>query len=356
MGEAAKAYAQRRPESAVLHQVLGNNLDAFRREVYARGKTLPAYVEKEFAAFLDCGNLERGFVRLKCDECDHERLLAFSCKRRGFCPSCCGRRMNEAELRIANEVFPHQAARQWVLSMPMPLRFYCARNRPLISKLARIFCEGVEQAIRRNLRRRGVRRARSGGVLFIQRLGGALNLNVHFHAIFLDGGYVGKPGEDLAFHDVGAELTSEDVAKAVEKIAVRAVKMLRRAGLLDDDNCIDLEPDAIALCDGASVKNLIAFGARAGKPVRRIRIPTSDGKPRVVGDLVAEMNGFNLKADKVVKAHQRWKLARLVRYVARPPIATERLLLADDGESVRYVMKNPWSDGTVEIRLSGIEM
>lgn len=175
MGEAARAYVPRRPESTVLHQVLANNLDAFRRELYARGKALPAYVESEFAAFLDCGNLERGFARLKCTECDHERLLAFSCKRRGFCPSCCGRRMNEAELRIVNEVFPHKAARQWVLSMPMPLRFYCARNRPLISKLARIFCAGVEQAIRKNLRKRGVRGTRSGGVLFIQRLGGALN-------------------------------------------------------------------------------------------------------------------------------------------------------------------------------------
>jgi len=48
--------------------------------------------------------------------------------------------------------------------------------------------------------------------------------------------------------------------------------------------------------------------------------------------------------------------ATVLDYPTVPPIATERLLLADDGESVRYVMKNAWSDGTIEIRLSGIEM
>lgn len=158
------------------------------------------------------------------------------------------------------------------------------------------------------------------------------------------------------FYDLADDLTSEDVAATLEKIATRSIKMLKVAGLIDDDQGDEVDPEGIDLCDGASIKNMIAFGERAGKPVRRIRIPLKDGKPRIVGELVAEMNGFNLKADKAVKAHQRWKLARLIRYVARPPIATERLIFAEDGQSVRYVMKNPWSDGTTEIRLSGIEL
>ncbi|MBK7963297.1 MAG: transposase zinc-binding domain-containing protein [Bdellovibrionales bacterium] len=37
---------------------------------------------------LRCGILAHGFLRLKCEDCDHEHLVAFSCKRRGFCPSC----------------------------------------------------------------------------------------------------------------------------------------------------------------------------------------------------------------------------------------------------------------------------
>jgi hypothetical protein len=38
--------------------------------------------------YLDCGDLHCGFARVKCTECGHEYLLAFSCKRRHFCPSC----------------------------------------------------------------------------------------------------------------------------------------------------------------------------------------------------------------------------------------------------------------------------
>ena len=43
------------------------------------------------------GRLEHGFRRVRCDDCQAERLVAFSYKRRGFCPSCGDRRMAEAE-------------------------------------------------------------------------------------------------------------------------------------------------------------------------------------------------------------------------------------------------------------------
>jgi hypothetical protein len=45
---------------------------------------IPEVVEK----FLECGDLARGFARIRCDHCKEDRLLAFSCKGRGFCPSC----------------------------------------------------------------------------------------------------------------------------------------------------------------------------------------------------------------------------------------------------------------------------
>lgn len=270
--------------------------------------------------------------------------------------------MNEAEHRLMEELFPRQAARQWVLSIPIPLRFLCARNRSLINRLVRIFAEAIEQLIRKKLRQRGINRPRSGGVLFIQRIGGALNLNVHFHVIFLDGAYSDCPETPakLNFHDLAGDLRSEDIAATVKKIALRAIKMLQKQGLIDDgtgaSDALDVEPDGIGLCDGASIKSLIAYGERAGQRVRRIRLNMNETEPRIRGELVAEMHGFNLKADKLVKAHQRWKLARLVRYVARPPVALERLVMADDGKSVRYLMKNPWSDGTTEILLSGVEL
>src|SRR6266704_3223034 len=54
---------------------------------------VPKHARKELEAYLDCGLLCRGFARLRCGSCNESRLVAFSCKGRGFCPSCLGRRM-----------------------------------------------------------------------------------------------------------------------------------------------------------------------------------------------------------------------------------------------------------------------
>jgi Transposase zinc-binding domain len=64
---------------------------------------LPAFVEQEFRDFLTCGILAHGFARLRCTECTLERLVPFSCKWRGFCPSCGGRRMTEGAGRLVDE-------------------------------------------------------------------------------------------------------------------------------------------------------------------------------------------------------------------------------------------------------------
>jgi len=49
---------------------------------------LPAYVKKEFDAFLDFGILINVFLRLHCSDCQHEKRVAFFCKKRGLYPSC----------------------------------------------------------------------------------------------------------------------------------------------------------------------------------------------------------------------------------------------------------------------------
>ena len=48
-----------------------------------------------FEEYLKCERLEHGFFRLRCDSYHAEHLVALSCKKRGFCPSCGARRMAE---------------------------------------------------------------------------------------------------------------------------------------------------------------------------------------------------------------------------------------------------------------------
>ena len=90
---APSAYSRHRPETTLLYQLIAEYYPRFRDRRAAEGRALPCYVEDEFAAYLKCGLLEHGFLRVKCDACQAEKLVAFSCKRRGFCPSCGARRM-----------------------------------------------------------------------------------------------------------------------------------------------------------------------------------------------------------------------------------------------------------------------
>ena len=70
------------------------------------GRTLPIFVHQEFEAYLKCGRLEYGFSRVRCQACHAERLVVFSCKRRGFCPSCGARRMVETAALLVDAILP----------------------------------------------------------------------------------------------------------------------------------------------------------------------------------------------------------------------------------------------------------
>lgn len=96
---------------------------------------LPEYVQREFEDYLRCGRLEQGFLRVCCDNCHAEHLVAFICKRRGFCPSCGARRIAESAALLVDEVFPEQPVRQWVLSFPYPLRFLFAARPDVMGQV-----------------------------------------------------------------------------------------------------------------------------------------------------------------------------------------------------------------------------
>jgi len=80
-------YRRHRPELTVLYQTVERYWPEFRERAEEAGG-LPKFVVKEFEAFLRCGRLEAGCLHLVCQSCGHSQLVAFSCKRRGFCPLC----------------------------------------------------------------------------------------------------------------------------------------------------------------------------------------------------------------------------------------------------------------------------
>src|SRR5262249_16253268 len=113
------------PSQTLLYRVVADHLETFLAPLHADpdASGLPAYVEREFFDYLQCGVLAHGFLRLGGDTCHHELLLAFSCKRRGFCPSCAGRRMAQTAAHLVEQVLPWVPTRQWVVSVPVPRRY-----------------------------------------------------------------------------------------------------------------------------------------------------------------------------------------------------------------------------------------
>jgi hypothetical protein len=278
-------------------------------------------------------------------------LVAYSCNGRGFCPSCGARRRVDAAALLVDEVLPHRPVRQWVLSVPFALRFLFARDPAALSGALGIVIRAIGTHL---INKAGFTRAQAqtGAVTFIQRFGGALNLNVHLHILVLDGVYVRRPGDGLRFVAVAAP-TSSELQRLVERISERVGRHLERRGLLirDADSAyLDWDEDQASMLDdlaGHSITYRVAVGPHRGQKAFTLQtLPaiTEDDEP---GELAAA-GGFSLHAGIAARANQRDTLERLCRYVARSAVADSRLSLTGEGR-IRYSLKTPWRDGTTHV-------
>ena len=88
----AQVYRSRHPECTVLHRALALHFERFLLTYEERFQEAHGYlrrcVEPAVHRYLDCGIFDQGFARVRCPDCRHEFLVAFSCKLRGLCPSC----------------------------------------------------------------------------------------------------------------------------------------------------------------------------------------------------------------------------------------------------------------------------
>jgi len=333
----------------------------FQAELASHGKYLPAYVTKEFDEYLKCGMLEHGFLRVRCESCHDEKLVAFSCKKRGFCPSCGARRMADSAALLVDEILPHQPMRQWVLSVPFPLRFLFAGHPVVMGKALGI----VYRTIATHLSHKaGLAKTSSqtGAVTLIQCFGGALNLNIHYHMLFLDGVYIEDQYGVLRFRRVKAP-TSDELFKLTHTIARRVGRYLERRGLLESDGGnIFLTQAAVGVDNetplnhllGSSITYRIATGPQQGRKVMTLQTLPDCGDDRFT-TRVGHVAGFSLHAGVATKANERAKLERLCRYITRPAVSTKRLSMTRNGR-VRYELKTPWRNGTTHVIFEPLDL
>ncbi len=279
--------------------------EAFRRGWASVSGCVPTRVKQEAQRYLECGQLRCGFVEVTCEGCNESRLIAFSCKGRGWCPSCTARRAAETGLHLAT-VLPRVSHRQWTVSLPFRVRLAVVKQPRLLKCLERRFLKAIWRWQRQQAKRVGHenRFSLGGGVCFTQWFGSRLQLTPHLHVLV-------------------PEALWADSGECVELEAPRdddVGRILHRTLRQTRSDWGELSA-AWAEDDFEQLQHL-AIQARLA-----LEVPASPHRRRRLA--VAE--GFSLHADTAVHGHDRVGLERLCRYGARGRIAECRLRkLADD--------------------------
>src|SRR5271170_302113 len=143
---------------------------------------------------------------------------------------------------LVTRVLPRAPYRQWVITVPKPLRLVLARDPAWTSFVGNACVRAIGAWQRRIARVHGHGASRSGAVLFVQRFGGLVNLNVHFHIVVPDGVFV-DDGDGLRF-EMHPVPTSADLLAILDRIVRRVARRLA-ADARDDDDA-DAPPDVLA--------------------------------------------------------------------------------------------------------------
>ena len=237
--------------------------------------------------------------------------------------------MTDRAAHLVDHVFPQVPVRQWVLTLPPRIRYVLAWDHALCRAVVAVYLRAVLGWLRRRAHSRGVARGRGGAVAIVQRFGAALNLNVHIHALVMDGVYAADGAGDVRFYpcEYGDDA---GVGPLLATIQRRIEALLIRRGVPDGSDGFDApdrwaeEAPALAGLAAASVRGVAALGARAGAPVRRWGDAIDAPDPPALGRWHARQYGFDLHAGMAVPAAARDRLERLCRYALRPPVGQDR--------------------------------
>ena len=289
-GTASTQAAGYRPRSSsnALKEIVEDHLeDLFRvwdERFRERFGPLPGRIRELFERFVRCGDLHFGFLRLRCvnPECSkkEERLVPYSCRSRGLCPSCGQRRAIEWAERMVEEVLPLVPYRQLVFTIPVALRKSFLFDRSLFGDLCRVAYASTRDFMRSRaplLARQG--KAVPAMVVSPQSFGDLLVAHAHAHAA-VSLGLFRKDGVYFPMEDL-------DFSGLEEVFRERFFQMLlRREKILPET-------------------------------VERFR--------------AWEHSGFNVGWERKLEAHDRKGLEGLLSYMERPAVSLRRLRYREDG-------------------------
>ncbi len=198
-------YRPRDPQASDLWRLLDQHFDSFQQVYDERFQAKYGFwrpvVERSVAAFLKCGDLQEGFARVRCPDCQHEMFVAFSCKQRCTCPSCHQKRTLLTAIHVAEEVCSPVAHRQVVLTIPKRLRLHTRFDRKLLGKLCSCAWTCLQAEVRACS---GATDVVPGMIAAIQTHGELLHWHPHIHVLLTCGAFTPQ-GEFLELPELDME-------------------------------------------------------------------------------------------------------------------------------------------------------
>ena len=291
------SYRPRSPRNTGYHKLVADNyeeLEGVWDSIYQRmyGYWRPHVLDVIYK-YLDCGDPHLGFARVKCNDCNTEYLLPFSCKCRGFCPSCHQRRVVEFGEYLHDEVLEDVPHRQYVFTIPKRLRPYFMHNRKLLAKLSlcawEVLSDYLKTSVSASVNDDNIKPA---AAIAVQTFGELLNFNSHLHVIAADGCF-NENGDFLLGISPNADDLTEPFVNAV-------LKMLKKEKLINL----------------AVINNMSTW----------------------------QHSGFNVHCSSSVNFSDTEAIERLARYIVRAPISQERM---------KYIPEANSSDGEGKVIYEG---
>ncbi|MDD2805104.1 MAG: transposase [Elusimicrobiales bacterium] len=300
---APREYRARNPLKNPLSRLVLDNLlefEAWLKEAPA-GKPRPhPSVINSLEKFTECGVLRYGAVRYRCPECGHNVFVAFSCKRRGLCPSCDAKRSAVVVAAALDRLLPPARYRQWVLVIPKRLRYFVNARPDLAGYLSKLLAHEINRYLKQKAA------GAPAQLHFVQRFGGALNLHVHIHAVVSDGTFILETNalglHRLLFRPVDGP-DDKELDKIVQAIRRKLLRRLCRLGCLPPEAAEEM--------------------------------------------LNWENSGFSLHKEVVIYPRNRQGLERLLGYCSRPALSLKRLIYASKSKIVLY--RSEQHDGRPEM-------
>ena len=356
-------YRRREPEKSPFYGFVLDHWNEFLQTADTRSgneRRLPRFVLNTVEAFLKCGIPACGHIRVRCRSCGYEGAIPFSCKQRGFCPSCGGKRMAEIAAHLTDRVIPHVPIRQWVLTTPWDVRFILAKDAKLLGEAERIYIAEMFRHYRKQARKKGgPGEVIPGAVTAVQRMGSSLNLNIHFHTIFLDGVYRPDPKTGEIRFQKAPLPTATEMDHMLQRTRERIQKMLEKHGHhVDPDappqwDASDEEESLFEHIQSASVRGWSSMEGK-DRPVVMVGGGNRPKGPQELKVFNSVYRGWSLNAMVRIRAGDREGVERVCRYILRHPFAEERLEFLPDG-NIRFTFRDPRPDGATHAIFRPIE-